>query len=486
MILQTRPQDWSRVSWVIFYFLGYLIAIILVWHYSQVHNLREVPIVQNFISICIGALIISAFFLVLTKKARLIGILIISTQFPIILYFLFHSIIDLQSFCIGIISGLFFGFYALYYVKFDWLAKISKYCLYIITAYFWITLFFALSIGTYTVNSPIQVFLLVVSFIFWMAFIQYLRITLINISNSDVLIFGSFNSGKSVFLAALNLFLNDNMYGENPKEILVAMDSSLLSDISLMKMSDRLKKGIPIRSTRASEFALYELSCKKWGFLPIHISSIDYAGGYTFQVDAKNFNTGISTLSSSIHIKADELKKNLSSIQFLNWLKDNHFNEFIKNINEIGNVILFHKLKNSGKVIFLIDGEIYNKDLNDELLNDYLSRISILIDQIGTKKEYCFVITKGDSLNVIGDYVKTNHETSSIAKKIETVAFKQLYQNNHIFKGIINKIDKHPIINPRKIHCYLISVDSNERDSEQISGYKPWRIRNIANYIMKF
>ena len=82
-------------------------------------------------------------------------------------------------------------------------------------------------------------------------------------------------------------------------------------------------------------------------------------------------------------------------IEFLKSLKKKHHDKYTEVARELTLVYLYNKLKDSGKIILLVDGEYianWEKGKLAELFGEYLR----IISTFGSDKKYAIVVTKTD------------------------------------------------------------------------------------------
>jgi hypothetical protein len=86
----------------------------------------------------------------------------------------------------------------------------------------------------------------------------------------------------------------------------------------------------------------------------------------------------------------------------------------------------------------------------------------------------------------IGDLVRTYPTDSKEANTLEKDYFEQLLRSNIAFTNIFNTIMSEQFIKTKYVEGFMISVDASKRKGDSITGYHPWRMKKIIDYVFKF
>ena len=194
-----------------------------------------------------------------------------------------------------------------------------------------------------------------------------------------------------------------------------------------------------------------------------------------------------------------EVSRDFGNIEFFwNDFYQQFRNDFYTNFDDIVPAFIYARLLKAGKIIFLIDGQkIQSQTATDPDWENYLTNINRLIASLGENKDYAFAITKADLIpdikNIIrGEVTQTGvtvpgvSENSEKAREIEKSKIEFIFSENYFLKNIYNTIMKNSFIRLQYIEGYLISVDCSPRITDDVTGYHPWRLKEVARYIMKF
>lgn len=489
-IIFPRELNTKLTALLLQFALGYLFAFTLIALIVNFHKgilkLTFSGWSSWFVSVLLGILLSLILFLMLVEKSRLFCFSIFSASIPIIIILtLLHTIFNFNSFLLGFFIGIFVSIFFVYNVRFDLLARISTLIINIFLIFLLFDLFiYAINSGSYILSqNQILSFIaiIILSILFW----HYIRINLKGITSSHVFIFGNTGSGKSVFLAALYLYLVNYHLGGLVNQSVITPIEDRKKILSLSRLSKKLTKGEKIDSTKLQEIALYQIPCKVWNIIPINIFSIDYAGGWTGKLERQRFEKFIQEISDAFSMNSKQLKDSIKNNNFLEELSRFNPDVFNDKIDTIAQMVIYERLSTAGKILFLIDGSKFNSDEDDEELQASLETISKIVQEFGNTKQYGFVVTKADVIEDITDYVENINQYSRDAKEIEDSVYDALL-DNYIFKGIMNSINEHPILKPKDNGFFLVSIDKSNKSPINPPTYNPWRLSYIVKYILKF
>jgi hypothetical protein len=460
----------------------------------------------------LGIFVICGLGLMLVEKSRYIGLLIVAITIPSLIYFtIFYVKIMPECLGIGICIGAGITGFCIYKIRFDWLAKIVKYL---------IDIFIIIALG-YIVSKMIENSDIIMSG----GYLPYFIVTIIAaiglwffftknlfaITSSDVFVFGPTGSGKSVFIAALGMEIAKSQGFS--KSYIFSQNSDAPSRLTVTAMAGRLAAGHEPESNRTNEMAYYEFPAKKWGIIPLKVTSLDYAGALVVKenidkISKINYNAEIQYFAQILNRSPSDLKMDFGDIQFLVDFKNNHTEDFYNNFDLIVPAFAYARLLKAGKIIFLLDGaKLHSLPTDDENWISYIDGIGRLIDELGDDKDYAFAVTKSDlipsmgkkepssvgekypsaDLEVsIGDMVRTYPADSEEANTLEKEYFEQLLRSNLAFTNIFNTIMSEQFIKTKYVEGFMISVDASKRKGDRITGYNPWRMKKIIDYVFKF
>jgi len=500
------------VPWVLFCGMGLILAVALISIISILHLGLKYELVWP-LDVLLGIFIICGIGLILVEKSRYIGLLIVAITIPPLVYFSVVPPIKIihEALGIGICIGAGITGFCIYKIRFDWLAKITKYLT---------DIFLIIAIG-YTVSQIIENYDIIMSGgtlpFFIVAIITAIGLwffftkNLFAITSSDVFVFGPTASGKSVFIAALGMeiakskgFSKSYIFSQNP---------DAPSRLSVNAMARRLAAGQVPESNRPNEMAYYEFPTKKWGIIPLKVTSLDYAGALVAKenidkISKINYNAEIQYFSQILNRSPSDLKIDFGDIQFLVDFKNNHTEDFYNNFDLIVPAFAYARLLKAGKIIFLLDGaKLHSLATDDENWISYIDGIGRIVEELGDDKDFAFAVTKADLIpsmankktdggekypsedleTSIGHMVRTYPADSKEANTLEKDYFKQLLQSNIAFTNIFNRIMSEQFIKTKYVEGFMISVDASRREGRPgIEGYHPWRMKKIIDYVFKF
>ena len=499
------------VPWVLFFGMGLILAFVL----SSIISILKMGLQLEYVQVLdtlLGIFIVCGLGLMLVEKSRFIGLLIVAISIPSMLYFTFIEVKILPYFfAIGLCIGAGITGFFIYKIRFDWLAKTLKYL---------IDIFLIIALG-YVVTKMIENSALIMT----AGYVPYFIIAIITaiglwffftknlfaITSSDVFVFGPTGSGKSVFIAALGMeiakskgFSKSYIFSQNP---------DAPTRLSVVAMANQLAKGNPPPATLTNELGYYEFPTKKWGIIPLKVTSLDYAGAHVSKqnidkISKTNYNAEIQWFSQILNRSPTELKSEFGDIQFLWDFKTNREQEFYENFDLIIPAFAYARLQKAGKIIFLLDGaKIHSISPDDENWLAYIEGIARLVGELGDDKDYAFAVTKADlipspgyqaplvvdkapagagKVPSIGENVRAYPQDSKAADILEAEYFEQFFKSNLAFTNIFNTIMSDQFIKTKYVEGFMISVDASIRKGDSITGYHPWRMKKIIDYVFKF
>jgi len=445
------------------------------------------------------------------EKSRYIGLLTVAITIPPLIYFsVFDAKIIPEFLGIGICIGVGITGFCIYKIRFDWLAKIVKYL---------IDIFVIIAIG-YTVSKIIEnsdiimsqghlpyfIVAIITAIGLWYFFTK----NLFAITSSDVFVFGPTGSGKSVFIAALGMEIAKSQ--GSSRSFIFSQNPDAPSRLSVVAMARRLAAGHAIAANNENEMAYYEFPTKKWGIIPLKVTSLDYAGAHVAKqnidkISKINYNAEIQYFAQVLNRSPSDLKTDFGDIQFLVDFKNNHTEDFYNNFELIVPAFAYARLLKAGKIIFLLDGtKIDSLDTEDENWIAYIDGIARLVDELGDDKDYAFAVTKADLISSmgkkepdggekypssdqevsIGNMVRMYNADSKEANRLEKEYFEQIFKSSLAFTNIFNTIMSEQFIKTKYVEGFMISVDASKREGDSITGYHPWRMKKIIDYVFKF
>jgi len=496
--------------WMIFIACGFFLAVILMfvsgvlfasglqWEYVWV------------IDLLIGIFIIGGIGLVLVEKSRYIGSLIVALYVPALYYFgPYTNRMIYDALFLGIAVGIAITAYFIYRIRFDWLARTLKYLMDVFVIVFIGYLIFVIAKNYSRISQQGTLIFFIVAIILTIGLYFFLSKNLIAVTSSDVLIIGPQSSGKSYVIAALALHLarqnravaNSYIFSQSPDAI---------NRLTIQNIVTAYQNGIKLEPTNANELAYYQFDGVVWGIIPLRVTCLDYAGGLVggrkFDlINEQNYENKVNLIAQIMGRTPTEVLKNFGDITFFwNDYYEHFRNDFYATFDDIVPAFIYARLLKAGKIVFLIDGEkILSSGVKDPDWDSYLTNIHRLIESLGEDKDYAFAITKADLIPDIKNIIRGEKtpegvitipgisEDSKRAIEIEDTKIKDLFVNNFHLKTIYNAIMKDSFIRLQYIEGFLISVDCNPRTPEQADNAvtknpTPWRLKEIARYIMKF
>lgn len=434
--------------------------------------------------IIIGVLTLISIGLIFEYSSSYGGIIVLTQSVPVIGYYLFHDITQIIGyFIIGLVIGGIIFYYTVPSGRYDKLALVTKYCFSLFSVLYLGILIYTVSsmYGTYFTGGkfsqlflqwPFLVYLLisVVTVGLFIIFLKNIR----GVNASEIFIYGDTRSGKSVFLATLFKYGVRNLFGRVPDEIIIGSPASE-KDLRLPQIIDELDKGKPPRGTEIGEIALYVLKGEIQGIIPfrtpLRITMIDYAGGYIDVITAETYQTAIKTLADEIKLGRDVIDARMGTQSFLEELKTQYRETFNQFYNIIVPAYLYKRLRVSGKIIFLINGEYITGKQPDFV--QYLMKISDLMNHLGKNKSYAFVVTKADEVE---KGIRGLDDKNPVSDIIERDLYERLYSTYVFFSAIIHT---------HIVEFFIISVDNTIRKTDEITQSVPWRFNQVMKFISR-
>jgi hypothetical protein len=298
------------------------------------------------------------------------------------------------------------------------------------------------------------------------------------VDGSKIFVFGPSRSGKTYFMLGMYKQFVDFFEG-HPREVIFTGVPEEEKNFSSAYYLGQIEKNEPIPSTVTDMVGIYTLMGKKWGFKPIDLTLVDYAGEWVHdlpsKIDPANYPGIIARLSGSLAIDPKTLSENIGFIKFITSIKENYRDLVPTIIEDVVLAFIYQRMMSSGKIILLIDGDIVAR--NDGPSRDVLTRLFgyyvRIMDYLGQEKQYALIVTKTDKIEAIESIA----ENSPRAEEIE----KDIYNKLHTittFQAIENKAASIPIF------FFTVSVNSMNRVEQKtvISQIFPWRFGEVAKF----
>lgn len=317
------------------------------------------------------------------------------------------------------------------------------------------------------------------------------------IQASEVFVYGPSRSGKTLLLLALYSHFVD-FYEGTHREIVLSCDRlekawhlSKASEekLRIESMLAELEGGITPKSTDRTDLAMYELSGKKNGLLPVEFTFVDYSGEYTEDLEQKKYSGALRSLSEKLSgneklsgFSVETLHRQIGTLSFLELLKNKYSKEIGDQFYNLIPACIYKRMQTAGKVIFLVDGD-YILDYHGEgrkELTALFGHYFRLMNQLGPEKSYALVLTKTDKLKDLSEI----SDNSEKARDIEVEIFSCL-NNIYTFREIQNLAKRIPI------YFYTVSVDATlspqaskslPEEQQGITQLFPWRVGEIAKF----
>lgn len=465
----------------------------------------EVPTIPDhgafWLSFIPAFILANAFGLALHKQSRRGSIFLFAAFLPILYLLSQWILLSTGGLVLGFFVGGLFNLQSLSRSRFSSLAKYarsgSKLFFFLVAFYLFIRLLKFMH--PFSVEGMQQAFEtgseepknLGITLIIVVSFLLMSTTFIRGVQASEVFVYGPSRSGKTLLLLALYGYFVD-FYEGTHREIVLSYDIQekawQLSKVSEEKlriesMLAELEGGITPKSTNRTDLAMYELSGKKNGLLPVKFTFIDYSGEYTEDLDQKKYSEALRGLSEKLSgLNVEALHRQIGTISFLELLKNNYSKEIGNQFYNLIPACIYKRMQTAGKVIFLVDGD-YIVDYHGEgrkeltgLFGHYLR----LMNQLGPEKSYALVLTKTDKLKDLSEI----SDNSEKAKDIEVEIFSCL-NDIYTFREIQNLAKRIPI------YFYTVSVDATlsplfsknlPEDQQGITQLFPWRVGEIAKF----
>jgi hypothetical protein len=495
--------------WMIFIAFGFFLAIILAFVSGVLFATGLQWEYVWAIDLLIGIFIIGGIGLILVEKSRYIGSLIIALYVPALIYFsVYTHRIILNALFLGIAVGIAMTAFFIYKIRFDWLARTLKYLMDVFVIVFIGYLISVIANNYSKISAQGTLVYFIVAILLTIGLYFFLSKNLYAVTSSDVLIIGPSGSGKSYVIAALALHLvrqnravaNSYIFSQNPD----ATDR-----LTIQNIATAYQKGEKLEPTQMNEMAYYQFNGVVWGVIPIRVTCLDYAGGLfggkRFElINEQNYENKVNLIAQIMGRTPTEVMRNFGDISFFwNDFYEHFRSDFYATFNDIVPAFIYARLLKAGKIVFLIDGEkVLSSGAKDPEWDSYLLNIHRLIESLGDDKDYAFAITKADLIPDIKNIIRGEKtpegvitipgisEDSRKAIEIEDAKIKNLFADNFHLNTIYNAIMKDSFIRLQYIEGFLISVDCSPRAADKadnaVTGEHPWRLKEIARYIMKF
>lgn len=318
------------------------------------------------------------------------------------------------------------------------------------------------------------------------------------IQASEVFVYGPSRSGKTLLLLALYSHFVD-FYEGTHREIILSSDREEEKAWQLSKKSEKklriesmlaeLEGGITPKSTNRTDLAIYELSGKKNGLLPVEFTFIDYGGEYTEDLDQKKYSGALHSLSKKLSgneklsgLSVETLHRQIGTLSFLELLKNNYSKEIGDQFYNLIPACIYKRMQTAGKVIFLVDGD-YVLDYHGEgrkELTALFGHYFRLMNQLGPEKSYALVLTKTDKLKNLSEVSDNSEKAGEIEAEIYS-----LLDRIYTFREIQNLAKRIPI------YFYTVSVDATlspqslkdlPEEQQGITQLFPWRVGEVAKF----
>jgi len=402
------------------------------------------PIAASFF---LGLFLVLGVGLLAEERSRGGGGLLIAFAIPFLWAFAVNTVdFNAGLFGIGCVAGAIGIVYSITRNAYDSLASTARLGYNLFAATILIQIFIAtiilLSAGTFGVaeiyRADATKYLIVAIILF--AVMSYLVGRFVHgIRASNVFIFGPSKSGKTLLMLALYKEFIRNLGGKR-KEVFIAEDEDSMRIENLL--SD-LEGGVLPRSTRPSDLGLYIFSGKKHGISPVSLTIIDYAGEYTADVDEKKYHDAISAISNELEVRVEVLEAKIGDPDYLLYLKNEYKSEVRKVLDQIVLAYIYKNLLNSGKVLFLADGDhlarFYNGGRRE--LTRICGHYSRIMELCGADKKYGLVVTKTDTFYQLSDGDGTFKDT----EQVELDIYKEWFSDIDTFQEINNRALEMPI-----------------------------------------
>lgn len=486
-----RINEETVIKWEKYAILSGLGLSFLLILLSRLFESSYHPIILIILAFLSAATLMCGVGLVLDDNSKKCGVFIPSLLIPLLLYFtVVKPFFIFEPIIVGLIVGSIVSFKFVIEKRFDLLSDITKNLIRILSVLVIICLFYGFfsNFPDLSISGLIDYYnLKKVSFIAYIIsilvvlgiFVGSLRF-LIGTKASEVFMFGPRRSGKTYLLLALyNQFVK--FYAGSKEQLIFCGTKADEKEYRIEHYLGQVGKGENIKSNLPDMVAIYTLLGTHWGFKSIRFTIIDYAGEkiheLTDKINEKLFHDKISDLSTVLNLDPTTLNDQIGQVSFLASLKEN-FSDLIASIYEnVAICFIFVRLKESGKIILLVDGEIIAQKTPEsrakliKLFGEYRD----IIEYFGHNKKYALVVTKTDMITNIAGIP----ETSEAAIQIEKDIYEDLKRTIVLFEEIENTAKDIPI------YFFAVSVNnipSGSPDQTKVQSIFPWRVGELAKF----
>jgi len=457
--------------------IGVVLSLILIKilpYFLVARTPYEIAILFHFLC---GVFVLSAVGMILEEDSRLGGLLLAAISIPLLYHSSSVGYIIIEGLLAGMVVGCLLDLYVIYKNRFDVLAGTSRTFLTGFFIIFTVYLSYGFLMQLPSV-SAMDVYKFIILFALLISLYILLLKTVRGIKAGDVFVFGPKSSGKTYFLLALYDCVV-NFFAGWHKEVIISPDEE---ELRIESMLAKVEEGKVVRGTRPDEVAMYALSGKRMWVSPVELTVIDYGGEQISKINLKRYREVIADLKKGIKEDEAAIKSKIGSMEFLEWLKENHSAKFEGIADSVVSAYLYKRLESAGKIIFLIDGELisnFHKGGRGELTRLF-GHYGRIMDIFGSDKKYALVVTKTDMFKDLTEVPESSKE----AEKIEEDIYRMLWQLS-TFKALEHRASKVPM------YFYAVSVDATKRPlpsdhkEEEERGPRqiyPWRVGEVAKF----
>ena len=455
------------------------------------------PVILIILSFLSAATLMFGAGLVLDDNSKKSGIFIVCFLIPLLAYFtIVKPFFIFEAIIVGFIVGSIVSIKIAIEKRFDLLSDITRNLIRFLSVLVTICLFYGFLSNFPDLSLPGLIDFYNLKKLSFIAYIISILVVLTVFTGSlkylkgtkasEIFMFGERRSGKTYLLLALyNQFVH--FYEGNNEQLIFC---GIKSDERKYQMAHYLglvSKGENIPSNEQDMVAIYTLLGTHrvlgthWGFKPIQFMIVDYAGEWihdlTKKINEKLFHDKIDDLSKVLNLDSTSLNEKIGQVSFLAFLKENFSDLITSFIENVTICFIFTRLKESGKIILLVDGEIIAQNTPEsrakliELFGGYQE----IIKYFGPDKKYALVVTKTDRIKNIAGIP----ETSAAAIQIEKDIYEDLKRTITPFMAITNLGVNIPI------YFFAVSVNNNTTgslDQTTVQSIFPWRVDELAKF----
>ncbi len=484
--------------WAFFIACGLALATVLIYISPTIFEAGLRGDLVQILDVLIGIFIIGGFGLMLVEKSRYIGLLLLTLSVPSLVYFVIQDRILMDSLILGFVIGIAITGFLIYKIRFDWLAKSLKYFVDAFLVLFIAYMIWVIWENYSSISQSGTLVFFIVAILLAIGLYVLLSKNLFAVTSSDALVIGPTGSGKSYFIAALAVFLVRNQ-SAHTKSIIFSPNEDAPDRLSIANIASKYQRGQRLDATLMNEMAYYVFTSRFMRVIPVDVTCLDYAGGRFARgnfdlINETNYTNTVQLIAQLTGRSPAEIQREFGNITFFQQFFQNFRADFYSNFDDIVPAFIYARLLKAGKIIFLIDGErLQNANEGDEDWTSYLVNIDRLVGSLGENKDYAFAITKADMIPEIKEKLRGGPngvpggvpEDSKEALEIEKSHIESLFKGNIHLASIYNTVMANSFIRLRYIEGFLISVDAHYRETNDVLGYYPWRIKEIARYILK-